>query len=119
MVGFLTGIILGVRRRIKPLDPNHMPDMSSRSMRLLVDDDLMRVTSGWTIGSAKRLIGEFEIERRKGRTARLALVISFLSLVVAASSFAWTAARDMDDNQHGYSKPSVPEAAKTAPPAGS
>ncbi len=88
-IGAVEEVWLGIRRRWRPIAPAALPTVTLRHLRLLSDDDLLIVTAGWMVGSAQRMACDAEIKRREGRTARLALAISFLSLVVSiAASFA-------------------------------
>lgn len=68
------------------LDPDKMPDYSLHCLRRLSDDDLIQVTCGWAEGTPQKRLAEFEIKRREGRTARLAVAIAFLSLVVSSAT---------------------------------
>lgn len=71
------------------VSPNQMPNSKLETLQRLSTDDLMQWTAGWKKGSDSRLRGEYEIRRREGFTARLALTIAFLSLVVSIANAIW------------------------------
>ena len=66
-----------------------MPDSGVSTLRRLPTDDLMIWTAGWQVGTVNRIRGEYEIRRREGFTARLAIAIAFLSLVVSIANAIW------------------------------
>ena len=71
-----------MRRR---LDPDQMPDNSSRTLRRLSLDDLTKYTAGWKSGSADEIAGRQELARRAGRAP---VLISVLSLIVSIAALA-------------------------------
>lgn len=81
-IGIIEGVQLGLRRRLKPLSPSQLPSLGLRTFRQVSDDDLLELAAGWAPGTKQRLWCDTEIKRREGRTARLALAISVLSLAV-------------------------------------
>lgn len=80
-----------LRKRI-PL--NRLPNFELRSIRRLSDDDLIEALASWKPESPHRKRAEFELRRREGRTARLALIIAFASLIASIAgivvSHRWT-----------------------------
>ncbi len=65
-----------------------LPDASLSTLKRLSTDDLTSWTAGWRQGTDLRMRGEMELRRREGFTARLALVIAFLSLMVSIANAA-------------------------------
>lgn len=62
---------------------SQMPDKSPRTLRRLSDADLYGFIAGWKEGSEDWIAGQVELRRRENATARMALWISFASLIVA------------------------------------
>lgn len=85
-VGLVDAVRLGMKRRLRPISYHQLPSVTLRNLRLLPDDELLHLAQSRGLGSVERLTCDVEIKRREGRTARLALAISFLSLVVSVAS---------------------------------
>ena len=81
-IGILDGLHLGLRRRFRPLSPSRLPSLDLRTLRQVSDEDLLELAAGYATGTKQRLWCDSEIRRRENRTARLALTISVLSLIV-------------------------------------
>lgn len=62
------------------------PDVSERTARALSYMDLLTEIAGTNPSTARHILFAAELRRREGRTGRLALGISFLSLVVSFSA---------------------------------
>lgn len=62
---------------------DQMPDSSLRTLRGLSDDDLFKYIAGWKEGSQEWAKGMAELRRRESWTARLALTVSFVALLVS------------------------------------
>lgn len=60
-----------------------MPDMKPETIRRLSDADLFQLLAGHVSTSAPHIAGQAELRRRENATARWALGVSFLSLIVA------------------------------------
>lgn len=68
--------------------PDAMPNMEPETIRLLKDGELYHLLADHTPQSAPHIAGQAELRRRENRTARLALWISFASLLVSLAG-AW------------------------------
>ena len=65
-----------------------MPDGLPETLRRLSDYDLLRYIAGFQEGTAAHLAGSVELRRRENSTARWALAVSVISLIVSAVAVA-------------------------------
>lgn len=62
---------------------NQLPDKTPASLRRLSDPDLYTFIAGWKEGSADWIAGQVELRRRENLTARQALWVSVISLILS------------------------------------
>ena len=82
-LGLIEGAWVSAKRYFRPLSIHQLPSLRTRHLRQISDDDLFQLAAGYAPNSKERLACDAELKRREGRTARLALAISVLSLVVS------------------------------------
>lgn len=69
------------RKSIIALD--QLPDKTPASLHRLSDSDLYIFIAGWKEGSADWIAGQVELRRRENLTARQALWVSIISLILS------------------------------------
>lgn len=69
------------RRRI---ELGQMPDTTLKTLRCLSDEDLHKWIAGWKENTDCWIRGQVELRRRENWTARAALTVSIVAIVIAA-----------------------------------
>ena len=65
------------------IDYTQMPNMRPETIARLSDHDLFRLIADHQSHNAVHIAGQAELRRRENRTARLALIIAFASLITS------------------------------------
>jgi hypothetical protein len=66
------------------IDIRHMPDSSAKTIRKLPTEDVLELVLSEDTRSVRGLLAHMEQRRREEWTARVALIVSIVALVVAA-----------------------------------
>lgn len=83
MRDLIQNLHMSAKRRFSPYPRDGIPAINVFTVRALTDQDLLSLASEFGAHAEPGSICGFEVRRREGRTARLALAISFGSLLVS------------------------------------
>lgn len=73
------------------VDLSQMADLESNTLKGLSDSDLYAFVSGWKDGTPQWIAGQVELSRRENATARWAVAVSTMSLIVSIAALALSA----------------------------